>query len=45
MRAPPRVAEGHAINTRPGRHRFMVSGTASSNGNHTVSATVTYTVR
>ena len=38
------VAAGGAIDTNPGTHTFTVSGGASSNGNHTVTATITYTV-
>src|SRR5581483_2574348 len=39
------VAEGKAISTRPGKHSFKVSGVVQSNGNHTVTATATYTVK
>jgi hypothetical protein len=39
------VANGSAIDTSPGTHTFTVSGTVSSNGSHTVSASVTYTVK
>jgi len=39
------VADGGKLNTKPGKHRFTVSGTVSSNGTHTVKASVTYTVR
>ncbi len=38
------VADGSAIDTSPGRHTFTVTGGVSANGNHTVTATVTYTV-
>ena len=38
------VAAGSAIDTSPGAHTFTVSGGVSSNGNHTVTATITYTV-
>jgi len=39
------VANGRPINTKPGTHTFTVSGTAYSNGYHSVKATVTYKVR
>lgn len=39
------VADGARLDTSFGRHRFTVGGTVSANGNHTVSATITYTVR
>ena len=38
------VASGSPIDTSPGSHTFTVSGGVSSNGNHTVTASVTYTV-
>jgi len=39
------VALGKAISTTPGKHTFKVSGVVQSNGNHTVVAAVTYTVK
>lgn len=39
------VANGAPISTAPGKHHFTVSGPVSSNGTHTVTATITYTVR
>jgi hypothetical protein len=39
------VATGARISTSPGKHTFTVSGTVSSNGNHTIGVTVHYTVR
>jgi hypothetical protein len=39
------VANGSPIDTSPGTHTFTVTGTVSSNGNHAVSATVTYVVK
>jgi hypothetical protein len=39
------VANGARLDTSPGTHSFTVSGGVSNNGNHTVSATVTYTVK
>jgi hypothetical protein len=38
------VANGAAISTTPGKHRFTVSGPVSSNGTHIVTATAYYTV-
>jgi hypothetical protein len=38
------VANGSAIDTSPGTHTFTVTGTEYSNGYHTFTASVTYTV-
>lgn len=38
------VANGSAIDTSPGTHSFTVTGTEYSNGYHTFTASVTYTV-
>jgi hypothetical protein len=39
------VATGAPINTSPGTHTFIVSGSVQSNGPKAVTATVTYTVK